>query len=339
MNWLIQFFYSENNKSPRSMKFRAITGLMWATIFWSLSFPLVQVLYAGQLLSLPNASSLFLATLMITTRFALAAVVLGVWSLLRDRSCTRNEFHQGLKLAFFGGIGLWLQADALAFTKASTCAFLTQAYCVFLPLVGAIRTRRAPNPQVIIAVALVMLGIVCLSGFRTKDFHFGRGEIETIFCAVAFTMQILCLDNSKFAGNRSRPVSLVMFGGIAIMTLPFTFLLAPEPKAIVTALIAPNALWLIFSLSILCSVIGYGLMNRWQSFVSPVQAGLTYSMEPVFTAAFALFLPAMVGAWLGAGLKNETITAAMITGGIMITLANILILRAPHSLTHSHPSE
>jgi len=331
----LPFSPSGNKGKTSSMAFRAINGLLLATIFWSISFPLVQVLYAGQRLTSPQASPLFLSTLLMTTRFALAALVVGVWCLLRDRSCTRHELHQGLWLAFYGGLGMWLQADALAFTKASTCAFLTQAYCVFLPLVAAIRTRRAPSPQVIIAVALVMLGIACLSGVSTNDFHFGRGEIESILGAVAFTMQILCLDHPKFAGNRTRPVSLVMFGGIALMTMPFTLLLAPEPKAIVTALVAPNALWLIFSLSILCSVIAYGLMNRWQPFVSPVQAGLTYSMEPVFTAAFAVFLPTMVGAWLGADLKNETITLAMILGGIMITLANLLIIRYPHS----HPSE
>jgi drug/metabolite transporter (DMT)-like permease len=324
MKWLIQLLPSGHKST---LQFRAINGLLWATIFWGLSFPLVQVLYAGQNLTLPDAPPLFLCTLLMTTRFAMAAMVLGIWSLFRDRTCTRSELHQGLLLSVFGGLGMWLQADALAFTKASTCAFLTQAYCIFLPLVATIRTRRAPRPQVIIAVALVMLGIACLSGVSTKDFQFARGEIETILSAVAFTIQILCLDHPKFAGNRSRPVSLVMFGGIALMTIPFTLLLAPEPKAIVTALVAPNALLLIFALSIFCSVISYGLMNRWQRFVSPVQAGLTYSLEPVFTAAFALFLPAMVGAWLGADIKNETITLAMILGGIMITIANLLIIR------------
>jgi drug/metabolite transporter (DMT)-like permease len=335
MKRLFRFFQSGNNSAASSMTLRAVNGLLWATIFWSLSFPLVQVLYASQRMLLPDASALFLSSLLMTTRFALAAIVLALWCILRDRSCTRNEAHQGLLLAFYGGLGMWLQADALAFTKASTCAFLTQAYCVFLPLVAAIRHRRAPTLQVIIAVALVMLGIACLSGVKSDDIHFGRGEIETILCAVAFTMQILCLDNPKFAGNRPRPMSLVMFGGIALMTLPFTMLLAPEPAAIITALSAPNALWLIFSLSILCSVIAYGLMNRWQPHLSPVQAGLTYSMEPVFTAGFALFLPAMVGAWLGADLTNETITSDMIIGGILITLANLLILRYPHS----HPQE
>ena len=74
----LPFSPSGNKGKTSSMAFRAINGLLLATIFWSISFPLVQVLYAGQRLTSPQASPLFLSTLLMTTRFALAALVVGV---------------------------------------------------------------------------------------------------------------------------------------------------------------------------------------------------------------------------------------------------------------------
>ena len=47
-----------------------------------------------------------------------------------------NEVRQGFAIAMWGGAGMWLQADALAYTEASTSAFLTQAYCIILPLIA-----------------------------------------------------------------------------------------------------------------------------------------------------------------------------------------------------------
>ncbi len=265
-----------------------------------------------------------------TSRFTIAALIVMVWQRSALKNCTIHEWRQGLLLAICGGLGMWLQADALAFTKASTCAFLTQAYCVLLPIAAAIRSRSLPRPSVWFAVLLVVIGIAYLSGVRLDDLRLGRGEIESLLCSIAFTMQILCLDVPKFRNNRPFAVCFIMFAGIAVMTLPFTLFLAPNLPAVSAALLAPNAILIVIALAILCSVIAYHLMNRWQPLVSPVQAVLTYSMEPVFTAGFTLFLPALVSLWLGCDLKNESITQAMIIGGLCITCANLIIIKFPH---------
>ena len=318
---------------------RAIVWLLIATLLWAVSFPFVQILYIEQRALVPSASTLFLSILLMASRFAMASVLLLPWVLPHLKSYTKLEWQQGLWLALFGGVGMWLQADALAYTKASTCAFITQGYCVFLPIYHALRSRRSPGWHTIIAVALVILGVGWLSGVKPSDLRLGRGEWETLLAALIFTMQILCLENPRYKDNRSMPITWVMFLGIALFATPCTFVIAEKSSDVFNALASPSALGLIATMAVLCSIGAYGLMNRWQGFVSSVEAGLIYCAEPVFTSIIALFLPAIVGIWMGRIIPNETLTIALIGGGILITLANVIIQSKPTTAHNLHPTE
>jgi drug/metabolite transporter (DMT)-like permease len=225
-----------------------------------------------------------------------------------------------------------LQADGLAYTEASTSAFLTQAYCIVLPLVACVRTRRLPGLRAIVAVALIVAGCAVLSGFGFGNARLGRGELETLAAAVFFSLQILTLENPRYRGNRSRPVTWVMCAGIAVMFLPVSLLSAPSPDALITAGASWTAFGLILVLAAFCSVGAFLLMNHWQPRIDAVEAGMIYTSEPVFASAYALFLPAWISLIAGARYENETFTPALLTGGALILLANVLMqfARRPH---------
>ena len=127
---------------------------------------------------------------------------------------------------------MWLQADSLAYTDASTSAFLTQAYCIFLPLWACLRSRRMPGLRVVSATLLVMAGGAVLSGIGPNNLKLGRGEIETLCAAFLFTFQILALENPRFKGNRGTPVTFVMFLGIAVLFVPVTAIVAPDWRVV-----------------------------------------------------------------------------------------------------------
>lgn len=101
-------------------------------------------------------------------------------------------------------------------------------------------------------------------------------------------------------------------------------------------LVTAGASWasfgLIAVLAVFCSVGAYLLMNVWQPKVSATEAGLIYTTEPVFTAGYVLFLPAMIAAICGTGYANESLTKAMVSGGGLILAANLLMQwkRKPH---------
>jgi drug/metabolite transporter (DMT)-like permease len=306
--------------------------LVAACALWGLSFPMVKALHLEQSARMPGVSSLFLASWLQFARFGLGAVMLLPFVIGGTRP-TRNEIRQGLVIAFWGGTGMWLQADGLAHTEASTSAFLTQAYCVILPLWACLRRRRKPAARVVFATLMVLAGGAILSGLRPDHLRLGRGEIETLCAALLFSIQILALENPRYKGNRGTSVSFVMFLGIAVLFIPITAAAAPGLTSCITAGASIPAFAIVASLALFCSVGAYVLMNVWQPRVSATEAGLIYTTEPVFTAIYVLFLPVMLGQWIGGTYNNESVSVQMVGGGSLILAANALMQwkRPPHS--------
>jgi drug/metabolite transporter (DMT)-like permease len=298
--------------------------LIVACALWALSFPLVKALHLEQAARLPEASTLFLASWMQWARFGLSALLL-LPLVIGRRRATRSEIRQGLVLAFWGGTGMWILADGLAYTEASTSAFLTQAYCIILPLLACFRSRRLPGFRVVVATLCVIFGGAILSGIQPGNFRIGRGEAETLLAAFLFTFQILTLENPRYEGNRGVIVSFVMFLGIAGMFLLVTLLTAPNLNAFFIAGASLQSFVLITALALFCSVGAYVIMNSWQPRVSAVEAGLIYTSEPVFTAGYVLFLPAILGAFVGQTYPNEALTTPLVVGGTLIFAANLLM--------------
>lgn len=311
--------------------------LIVACALWALSFPLVKALHLEQAARLPEASTLFLASWMQWARFGLSAVLLLPLVIGRSRP-SRSEIRQGLVLALWGGTGMWILADGLAYTEASTSAFLTQAYCIILPLWACFRSRRLPGFRVVVATLLVILGGAILSGIQPGNLRLGRGEWETLLAAFLFTFQILALDNPRYEGNRGTIVSFVMFLGIAVIFLIVTAVTAPDMRSVLAAGASIQSLVLISGLALFCSVGAYVIMNSWQPRVPATEAGLIYTSEPVFTAGYVLFLPAMLGAFTGSAYPNEPLTPPLIVGGTMIFAANLLMQwRRPMQLPATGP--
>lgn len=296
--------------------------LILACALWGVSFPMIKALQLEQSARLPEASSAFLAVWLQVARFALAAVLL-LPIVVKPSRPTRSEWRQGLLLAWWGGLGMGLQAWGLAFTAASTSAFLTQAYCVILPLIACFRTRKLPSIRIAGATALVMAGGAMLSGIEPGSLVPGRGETATIIAALFFTLQILTLEAPRYAENRGGPVTFIMCAGIAVLFLPAAMITAPHPSVLLGAGASLPAFVLLFGLALFCSVGAYLLMNTWQKRVSSTEAGLIYTTEPVFTAVYALFLPAPLSRFVGAPYPNETLTLTLLAGGGLILAANL----------------
>lgn len=297
--------------------------LILACALWGLSFPLIKALDLEQRARLPEASGVFLAVWLQMARFGLAALVMVPF--VTHACLTRKELKQGAWLAVWGGLGMALQAWGLGHTKASTSAFLTQAYCVFLPLVACIRMRSLPGGKIIIATLLVLVGGAILSGMKTSDLRIGKGEAATLAAAFVFTFQILTLESPKYSGNRGLAVTFAMSAFIAVMYLPVSLLLAPEPSLVIRAGGSWASFGIVLSLALFCSVGAYGLMNSWQPRLPATEAGLIYTTEPLFTAGFAMFLPAMLAGFVGQAYANELLNQSLLVGGSLIVLANVLM--------------
>lgn len=305
--------------------------LVLTCALWGFSFPVIKALQLEQGGRLPEADSVFFSAWIQFARFGMSALLLLPFA-LRGGWPTRLEWRQGVRLALLGGAGMALQADGLAYTEASTSAFLTQSYCILLPVVACLRLRRPPETRTVIATLMVIVGGALLAGFSPENPRIGRGELLTLVAAVFFTFQILTLENPVYQGNRSTRVTFVMCATIAVIFLPLSAMTAPSPAALLEAGASPSALGMVAILAVLCSLAAYLLMNHWQPRVSAIEAGLIYTSEPVFAAIYALILPVWISRLAGMDYANETLSFKLLVGGGLIAAANILmqIVRPPH---------
>ena len=304
---------------------RAVLWLMAGTAAWGLSFPVQKMLTMLQQDLVPAAGTWFLTSWIICLRSLMAAAVLLLWKPQLLRGMTREEVRQGLLLGLIGGLGLVLQADGLAHTSASTSAFLTQAYCVILPMWHCVSRRIAPGWRLVFCTGLVLWGISILSGFNWRTLHMGRGEWETLGAAAAFTFQIILLERPRYRENRAMPVTLLMFLGFAAWSAPVAVMAAPQFGDLWRVVASPAAVAHLGVLALACTVFAYGIMNLWQPKVSATEAGLIYCIEPVCAAVYALFLPGILSRWTGVSYPNEILTSTLISGGLLITAANVLL--------------
>jgi drug/metabolite transporter (DMT)-like permease len=306
-------------------RLKATQMLVLATALWGLSFPTMKALTIAQIDLMPDRTSWFLSSLCNFYRFGLAAIVMLIVSCRTLRGMTRLEFQQGIGLGFSGGLGILFQMDGLAHTSASTSAFLTQCYCLLLPIWVAIRDRRWPKSRVFVSSILVIIGVAVLAKVDWQQLRLGRGELETIIASVFFTGQILWLERPQFARNNVNHFSLVMFVVTAIVCLPVAVLTTKQPADWLRACNTLPTFGFLMILVTFCTLGAYVLMNHWQRHVGPTLAGLLYCIEPVFASAFALFLPALFSQWAGINYGNETLTANLLFGGGLITIANVFV--------------
>jgi drug/metabolite transporter (DMT)-like permease len=311
--------------SDDSRRNKAIAMLIAATAMWALSFPVMKSLALEQQKLLPDAGSWFFTSLGVMYRFGIAGVILAAFAFRDVKRISRLEFEQGLGLAVFGAAGILFQMDGLSYTAASTSAFLTQCYCVFIPIWVALVSRRWPRRKIILCVVLVVVGMAILADLDFRALKLGRGEWETLIASLLFTGQILWLERPRYTANNPIRFSIVMFIGMAVLCVPFVLLTAPHAAACVQAYASSAACSFLATLVVVCTLGAYLLMNYWQPRVSATEAGLIYCVEPVLASALALFLPAWISVWANLSYANETLTARLLIGGGLITVANVLL--------------
>ena len=271
----------------------------------------------------PESGTVFFAALCVVTRFTVAALLLGLFSVRSLAGLTRNEVKQGAGLGLFGGVGLVLQMDGMSYTHATTAAFLTQGYCIWIPLWFALRHGRMPSLTVWGSSLLVLIGAALLAGVDWHHFALGRGEWENLAGSVLFAGQILWLERKDFAGNDVRRFTLVMFVVMVLTSLPLALATAAKPSDLFQAYASVPALGLLALLVVVCTLISFLLANRWQPEVPATEAGLLYCTEPVFTSLVTLFLPQIISRFSGIDYPNERLTWNLLVGGGVILAANV----------------
>jgi len=207
---------------------RACVWLLIATGFWGLSFPFIRSIWLLQKQLVPEISSVFFAAALAVVRFGVAGILIALFSARTLRKMTRLELQQGIGLGIFGGLGIVFQMDGLAHTSASTSAFLTQFYCLLIPIWVSWQNRAAPKLAVVVSSVMVLAGIAILAQFNWREFKMGRGEAETILATVFFAGQILWLERPRYAQNRVTHFTVVMFATTSLLIATLAVFTVPS---------------------------------------------------------------------------------------------------------------
>ena len=239
----------------------------------------------------------------------------------RDDGCSvRRSVWAGCCCAVPLFAAMSAQQQGIAYTMPGVSAFLTTNYVLFVPVLGAILTRRLPRAYVWFGAAMALGGtyLICLTGSGAPEGGFagiGKGELWTILCAFCFAVQMLTVD--RFARSVDLLVmSTAQLFACAAVGLPFLLLPSEAAKLSEASILAAG--WPLVYCGVFSSGIAYTLQNVAQAHVPAALAGILLSLESVFGALAGW---AVLGDQLSAGqlLGCATVFAAVIVSQLFST--------------------
>lgn len=285
---------------PKADLSLALIALVWGTTFVVVKSALLEI------------STLYFLAL----RFTLGSLCMLPMLAPVFRQEQRSRIWHGLRGGFITGVILWLgytlQTFGLQYTTAGKSGFITCLYIVLVPIISAALYQRWPRPQELVGVVVTGVGMVLLMlPSLDRNFHFNRGDLLTLGCAVAFAFHILVLG---YFSQRER-FEAVALGQIACVALLSFAGLPWDP---------PRARWsgsLVFAIvltGLFATALAFVVQTWAQQYTTATRAALLFALEPVF----ALVTAALIG--------GERITGSALVGCGLI-LAGILVveLRKP----------
>lgn len=212
----------------------------------------------------------------------------------------------GLMLA----IAANLQQIGLMYTTAAKSAFLTALYILLVPIAGLFFGKKT-RPSLWLCVGIALVGLYLLS-IKEGDLSINKGDLMTLACALAFTVQILLID--KLSGDY-HPLTLCC--GEFIFATLFSLI----PMALTEGFSFKGLLpawYCIFYGGAISGGVAYCLQILGQRHLPPAHASLIMSFESVFGAlggALLLGERLNVREYIGCGLLFAAIVFAQLFGG------------------------
>ena len=172
---------------------------------------------------------------------------------------------------------------------------------MFVPLIGFVALRRRPHPLTLVGLVLAVVGLVLLTG--GADASFGKGEVLTLGCAVAFAAHIVIVGETaeRHDAIRLTCVQVTTVGAACLVLSLFMGGLAMPASALAAA----------FFTGVFATALAFWAMVWAQRVVSPSRAALILLLEPVFAALLS-------------ALAGDPLTAGALAGGALILTAVVV---------------
>jgi len=269
-------------------------ALVIMTMIWGGTFVVVQH-------ALNYSSPMFL----VGSRFAIAALIVGLLSFKYMRGITRQEIFAGALIGAAISAGYGTQTVGMQTISSSESAFLTALYVPLVPILLWLIFRKVPHIMTLIGIVFAFIGLIFLTGNGLNQIQLNSGQIITIIGSVAIALEIILI--GYFAGKvnirRVTVIQLIFASIISFAAMP----LAGEYEL-------PTFSWGLIYVAIalgLTSALLQSLMNWAQRSVPPSQAAIIYAGEPVWAALFGRIV-------------GERLPALALLGGLLVVIGVII---------------
>jgi drug/metabolite transporter (DMT)-like permease len=173
-------------------------------------------------------------------------------------------------------------------TTASTAGFLTSTTVILVPILQTFITRKMPSIKIMIGVTVVSFGLALLT--IVEDFTFVVSSLYCLVAALLYAIHIIV--TNQFA----RKVDALQLG---IYQLGFATLFATIGTFVFETPVLPHetiSWFAILGLALICSAYGFVMQPIAQKYTTAESTGFLFSLEPIFSAAFAfIFLQENMG--------------------------------------------
>ena len=276
--------------------------LMAAAAVWGLGFSLGK-----------GAIALAGATWFTAFRFLGATVVLSLimWPHMRAH-LNRRLLKAGCVMGLASFLGFWSQFIGLGLTTPSKNAFLSACYCITVPFIWWVASRRRPGATTIIAALVCTIGI----GFVSLDegFSISLGDGVSILSAFLYGGEIVVI-SLTMKDNDALTVTVVQQLMAGVLALAVALLTQPMPT--MEALRSPGFIGPMVYVVLGSAAFGAIAQNVAQKHLSAAESGLLCSLESVFCVIF------------GALFFGEVVTSKMLLGFVLIFAAIVVVQVRP----------
>ena len=259
------------------------------------------------------------------SRSLIGAVVLlpVIWFRTRKETAVRTEqkrpevYKHKKRILLVGGIvcGVFLciatnlQQIGLQYSTVGKSGFVTAMYIVLVPILG-IFLHKGIDIRKVISVVLAVCGLylLCMTG---GNFSIGKGDIFTILCALAFSLQILSVDHFAPKVDCVKLASLQFLVCGICSCVPMLLFEHPHFAQLAAA-------WMpILYAGILSNGVAYTLQIVAQKGLNPTVASLIMSLESVIS---------VLAGWI---ILHQTLTKRELVGCVFMFAAIIIVQLKP----------
>lgn len=265
--------------------------IVTATLIWGSTFFIIKD-------TLDEVDAMFL----LAFRFSLAAGLLSVVFRKRWKGIDRSYWWRGGLLGVLLFAAYTVQTYGLAGTTPGKNAFFTTVYCVIVPFLYWAVDRTRPDRFNVLAALMCTLGVGLVSW--DGGLSLSWGDALTLCSGFIYACHIVAV--AKFARGRDIFIlTVIQFGSAALCCWAGALITRGFPADGLSV----RAWLVLLYLALGATALGLLFQNIGQKYTSPSAAALLLSLEAPFGVLFSVLF------------ANESLTATMGAGFLLIFLA------------------